>query len=398
MPRPFPSRPNLEHFRKQAKQSLRDVRNGDGDAAVRSGRSHPRWSPGTDVQHGFSLHDAQLVVAREFGFFSWRRLVDAVEHSQEIGSSSRHVVVTGGAGFIGSHLAERLLAHGHRVTAFDNLSKGTEANVQHLLNNPDFELVVGDMQDAAAVDAIISEANVVFHLAASFGVADGDSDCLHSNVHGTEVVAESASRHGARLLFASTSAIYGNLQPGAILHENDKQLLGSSGVSGWDYALSKLACEELTFGYSRKHHLRSSSVRLFNVIDARQSDRQVVGAFLSLAQQGRSSTVHGDGAQSLCFTDVSDAVEGLVRRADCDDAIGEVVNIGSRNEFTVNRLAEHVKAVTSSDSIIESVAHDYDMVPSRVPCLSKVRQLIGYAAVHGVEDSIREIIDLDHSN
>ena len=259
MPRPFPSRPNLEHFRKQAKQSLRDVRNGDGDAAVRSGRSHPRWSPGTDVQHGFSLH-------------------------------------------------------------------------------------------------------------------------------------------GARLLFASTSAIYGNLQPGAILHENDKQLLGSSGVSGWDYALSKLACEELTFGYSRKHHLRSSSVRLFNVIDARQSDRQVVGAFLSLAQQGRSSTVHGDGAQSLCFTDVSDAVEGLVRRADCDDAIGEVVNIGSRNEFTVNRLAEHVKAVTASDSIIESVAHDYDMVPSRVPCLSKVRQLIGYAAVHGVEDSIREIIDLDHSN
>tara|TARA_B100000809_G_scaffold190695_1_gene189329 strand:- start:25 stop:420 length:396 start_codon:yes stop_codon:yes gene_type:complete len=129
MPRPFPTQPNLEHFRKQAKQLLRDVRAGDGDATRRARLSHPRWSAGVGMQRGLSLHDAQLVVAREFGFSSWRRLVDTVDRRQQNGDPSRHVMVTGSAGFIGSHLAERLLAQGHRVTALDDLSTGSRIRI-----------------------------------------------------------------------------------------------------------------------------------------------------------------------------------------------------------------------------------------------------------------------------
>ncbi len=397
MPRPFPTQPNLEHFRKQAKQLLRDVRGGEAEATVRVRHAHPRWSAGTDVQRGFSLHDAQLVVAREFGFSSWRRLVDAIERSLESNGPSHHVVITGGAGFIGSHLAERLLSQGHRVTAFHNLSTGSRANVDHLIHDSQFGLVEGDICDADAVDPLVAEADVLFHLAADFGCARGSDPVasLHTNIHGAEVVLESASRHGVRFLFSSTSAVYGNLEPGAVLREDDDRLLGNSRVYGWNYALGMIVCEQLIFGHARRHHLRATAVRLFNIVGSRQTSPTVVPVFLDQAQRHEAITLHGDGTQSRCFTDVRDAVEGLVRLADCADAVGEAVNIGSRNKFTVRRLAQHVKSVTGSESPIETVPVEYEIVPSRVPCLSKARQLIGYSAVHPVEDSIREIVALD---
>jgi UDP-glucose 4-epimerase len=397
MPRPFPSQPNLEHFRKQSKQLLRDIRAGNSDAARRASFAHPRWSAAADVQRGFSLHDAQLVLAREFGFSSWRRLVDAIERRQQDRGPSHHVVITGGAGFIGSHLAERLLTQGHRVTAFDDLSTGSRDNVAHLLEDPHFELHVADVVDADAVDAVVAEADVLFHLATSFGHDVGAENCLHANVHGTKVVLESASRHGVRLLFTSTSAVYGDLTPGAMLREDDGCFVGSPTSYGWDYALSKIACEQLLFDHVERHDLRATSVRLFNVVGARQTSH-AVPTFLRQAQQGQAITVHGDGLQSRCFTDVRDTVEGLVRLADCDEAAGETVNIGSRQVVTVRQLAQQVKIATGSDSTIENVPYDFDMVPSRVPCLSKARQLIGYAAVHPVEQSLREILDLGGDN
>ncbi len=150
----------------------------------------------------------------------------------------------------------------------------------------------------------------------------------------------------------------------------------------------------MVIGYANRHHLRATSVRLFNVVGARQT-RVVVPAFLDQARRNTAIAVHGDGTQTRCFTDVRDAVEGLVRLADCDEAVGEAVNIGSRFEFSIRELAQHVKTVTISDSAIEMVPYEYDMVPSRVPCLSKARRLIGYSAVHPVRDSIREIVALD---
>jgi UDP-glucose 4-epimerase len=153
--------------------------------------------------------------------------------------------------------------------------------------------------------------------------------------------------------------------------------LAARPLHAWDYALSKIVCEQLTFGHARRHHLRVTAIRLFNVVGARQTDRVVVPTFLGQARRNEAITLHGDGTQSRCFTDVRDAVEGLVRLADCDAAVDETINIGSRNELSVRQLAQHVKSVTGSDSSIETVPYDFQMIPSRVPCLGKARQLIG---------------------
>lgn len=394
MPRCFPAQPNLEHFRKQAKQLLRDVRNGDAAAVRRATAAHPRAS-GTQVP-GLSLHDAQLVVAREFGFASWRRLVDAVERHEPQARDQRHVVITGGAGFIGSHLAERCLALGHRVTAFDDLSTGSRDNVVHLLDDDAFELVVGDICDAAALDAAVADADILYHLAANMGRARGIDfdDCLHNNVRGTEVVLDAASRHDVRFVLASTSGVYGNLEPGAVLREEEGPFLGNDRVLGWDYFLSKIVSEELTRDHVRRHGLRSTTARLFNTNGPRGRET-VLPVFLERAQRHEALTLFGDGTQSRCFTDVRDTVEGLVRLGASKDAVGETVNIAARQEVTVHRLAECIKEVTGSPSTIEKVPHEFDIVPSRVPCVDKARQLLGWTAVHPVDDSIREILAVD---
>ena len=398
MPKPFPHQPNLEHFRKQAKQLLRDVRSGDSEADLRARRSHPRWTSEADRRGGFSLHDAQLVVAREFGFSSWRRLVDAVEREQPAAAgATRHAAITGGAGFIGSHLAERLLAQGRRVTAIDNLSAGSRANVAHLATDPQFELVEADVCDPSAVDSVLAEADVVYHLAAAYGRerCAESLECLRTNVHGTEVVLESASRHGVRFLFTSSSVIYGDLRPQSVLREDDTSFLGNPRVATWDYAVTKIVDEQMTLAHAdAHHHLRATVVRLFNVVGPRQSDRTVVTRFLNQALENSAITVHGDGTQSRCFTDVRDVVGALARLGDCDDAVGEVVNIGSRNEFSIQQVASLVKSATRSDSTVESLPYDFEPIPSRIPCLSKARRLIGYSAVHPVADSIREMAAL----
>jgi UDP-glucose 4-epimerase len=395
MPKSLPQQPNLEHFRKQAKQLLRDLRAGDSAALERVHRRHrpPMTAEGAPR---FSLHDAQLVVAREFGMASWRRLVDAVEASRDPQGPTRHALITGGAGFIGSHLAETLLAKGHRVTAVDNLSRGDRANVAHLADHSSFELVVADVCDADQVDPLVAEADVVYHLAANYGqmAAEEPTQLLRTNVHGTEVVLESASRHGARLLFASTSAVYGDLEPGTVLHEDGTVLLGNPRVDAWDYAITKIVSEQMVRAHTGKHGLPSTTVRLFNVLGPRQPEHTVLPKFLGQALRGDDITVFGDGEQRRCFVDVRDAVGALARLADCEAACGETVNIGSRFELTVNRVAEMVKTSTRSDSSIAKVAYEHEMVLSKVPSLSKARQLIGYSPAHRAEDTIREVVAL----
>ena len=395
MPKPFPHQPNLEHFRKQAKQLLRDARAGNRDADLRARHSHPRWMSGADVQRGFSLHDAQLVVAREFGFSSWRRLVDAVERGQGSDAPTRPAVITGGAGFIGSHLAERLLTQGHRVTALDNLSNGSRANVANLSADSQFELVEADVCDPGAVDAVVAEADVLYHLAACFGRIHNAEplECLRVNVHGTEVALDSASRHGVRFILASTSAVYGDLEPRAVLREDEGPFLGDQRVESWDYAATKIIDEQMTLAHAKAHALRATVVRIFNTVGPRQN-RALFPTFVNQALKGDDITVHGDGTQSRCFTDVRDIVAALARLADCDEACGEVVNIGSRNELTVRQVADLVKSTTRSPSAVTSVPYEFETVPSRIPCLSKARRLIGYSAAHPVADVIGEMAAL----
>lgn len=404
MPRQVPPHPSLEHFRKQAKQLLRDVRSGDGGSCARVRRTHPRWSsPAGDMQQSLSLHDAQLTISREFGYASWRRLQDAVAREQIPETPGQRVLITGGAGFIGSHLAESLLARGRQVTCLDDLSTGPRTNVAHLEGDDHFELVVGDICDAGLVDTLVAQADVVYHLAAVTGVCADSHDplaLLRTNIDGTEVVVEAASRYGVRFLLASTSMVYGKTQGRELLREDSDLVLGGGDEPGWGYALSKAANERLTLAHAAKHDIRATVVRLFNVIGPRQRDT-VMPIFVRQATTGEALTVHGDGTHRRCFTDVRDVVEGMARLADCEAACGEVVNIGSRHDHSVQRLADAVRFATHSDSSVEYIPYDrlpygdfQRHMPYKVPCLSKARQLIGYSAVHPLEETLQEIVTL----
>ena len=398
MPKQFPTQPSLEHFRKQAKQLLRDIHAGETDAEARARRVHPRW---TNDARGFSLHDAQLVVAREFGYSSWRRLQDAVAREQAVVTDGHRILITGGAGFIGSHLAETLVARGHDVIVLDDLSSGSRNNVVRLLDDSHFELVVGDVCDADLVDRLVAGVDVVFHLAAIIGNPVFKVDPLllwRTNIDGSEVVVEAASRHNVRFLLASSSVVYGKTDGRETLKEDADLIIGSGGLPGWDYAISKVANERLTHAHVERHDLRATVVRLFSVVGPR-SRGTVVPTFLGQALSRNSLTVHGDGTHRRCFTDVRDVVEGLVRLANCDDACGEVVNIGSRNELSLMQLADLVKTVTHSDSPLEYIPYERVLageiqqhIPWKTPSLSKARKLIGFAAAHPVEECLHEIL------
>jgi UDP-glucose 4-epimerase len=396
MPKHFPAQPSLEHFRKQAKQLLRDLRAGQADAVARARRVHPRWSNDSD----FSLHDAHLVVAREFGFSSWRRLQEAVALEQAVATGCYRALITGGGGFIGSHLAETLVARGHHVVALDNLSSGSRANVSHLRKLADFELVVGDVCDADLVDRLVAGADVVFHLAACIRDVD-PLELWRTNIDGSEVVVEATSRHGVRFVLASSSVVYGKTEGRGALKEDADLILGADDHLGWDYAISKIANERLTKSHVERHNLQATVVRLFNVVGPR-SQGAAVPTFLGQALARKPITIFGDGSHRRCFTDVRDAVEGLARLAVCDDAHGEIVNIGSRNDLSLTRLVGLVRTVTHSDSPVEHVPFERVLggeyqrhIPWKTPNLAKARKLIGYTAAHPIDECLQEMLAAD---
>ena len=298
-------------------------------------------------------------------------------------------LITGGAGFVGSHLAEALLARGDSVHVLDNLSTGSIDNIEHLKGRPGFHYAVDTVMNEQVVAEMVDRVNVVFHLAAAVGVkliVESPVNTIETNVHGTEMVLKAANKKKKKVLIASTSEVYG--KSNAVPFREDADLvMGATTKGRWSYACSKALDEFLALAYWKEKRLPVVVVRLFNTVGPRQTGRygMVVPNFVKQALLGHPLTVFGDGTQSRCFTYVSDVVGALVALAEHPDAVGEVVNVGNdHEEISIRDLALRVKARTMSKSPIETIPYDrayeegFEDMPRRVPDLSKIRALIGY--------------------
>ncbi len=298
-------------------------------------------------------------------------------------------LITGGAGFVGSHLAEALLERGDEVMVLDNLSTGSIENIAALKPLPRFRCVVGSVTDEPLTAELIDQADVVFHLAAAVGVkliVESPVNTIETNVHGTEMVLKLANKKKKKVLVASTSVVYGKST--AVPFSEDADLvLGATTKGRWSYACSKAIDEFLALAYFKEKRLPVVIVRLFNTVGPRQTGRygMVVPNFVKQALLSRPITVFGDGSQSRCFTYVSVVVGALVRLADLPGAVGAVFHVGNdREEVTILDLAKRVRQRTRSKSEIELVAYEkayeegFEDMPRRVPDLTKVKALVGY--------------------
>jgi nucleoside-diphosphate-sugar epimerase len=312
-------------------------------------------------------------------------------------------LITGGAGFVGSHLAERLLADGHEVIVLDNLSTGSIDNISHLKNHPRFSYAVDSVTNEPLLAELIDRSDVVFHLAAAVGVkliVEQPVHTLETNVHGTEVVLKHANKKKKLVFIASTSEVYGK-STDVPFRETADLVLGPTSKHRWAYACSKLIDEFLALAYWKEKKLPVVIVRLFNTVGPRQTGQygMVLPTFVRQALAGQPITVFGDGTQSRSFTYVGDVVDALVRLAHEPRAIGDVFNIGSTSEVTIGELAARVKKMTNSASPIEKVPYDvayeagFEDMPRRVPDIAKVQSLIGFAPKMGLDDIIRSVVE-----
>lgn len=311
------------------------------------------------------------------------------------------ILVTGGAGFIGSHLTESLLDAGNTVTVLDDLSTGSERNLAGVLDDPALRVVRGSILDAPLVDELVGQADTVYHLAAAVGtytILDKTLESLRTNLHGTENVVASAQRHGARILVASTSEIYGkNTKIG--LHEDDDRISGSPLKSRWSYAEAKAIDETIAYTSAVEFGLRAVIVRLFNTVGPRQTGRygMVIPRFVSQALAGEPLTVHGDGSQVRCFCHVHDVVPALMKLMSDEGAYGQVFNIGSSEQVSVGQLARRVIALTDSTSEIVHVPYadaygpGYEDMQRRVPDCTRARKQIGFDPTRLLADIVNDV-------
>lgn len=314
-------------------------------------------------------------------------------------------LITGGAGFIGSHLADRLVARGDSVLLMDDLSTGSLANVEHLLGDdgsPLVRFIEGSVLDYPLVASLVEEVDVVAHLAATVGVelvVRRPLETLLNNVRGTEIVLEVAAKHGAKVLVTSTSEVYGKNAAGA-LHEDSDRILGSLFKARWVYATSKEVDEILAFEYARARGLPTVVARLFNCVGPRQTGRygMVVPRFVRQALRGEELTVFGDGTQSRCFCHVTDTVEALIRLLDSDAAIGDVFNVGSQHEISIRALANLIIEMTNSSSTVTYVPYTeayepgFEDMERRLPDISKIERVTGWTPTRDLDDILDDVI------
>jgi UDP-glucose 4-epimerase len=314
-----------------------------------------------------------------------------------------HALITGGAGFIGGHLSERLLADDHEVICLDNLSTGGYANIARLMRWPNFRFVQGSVLDARLMDELAARSDTIFHLAAAVGVQlimSRSLDGLRTNIHGTEIVLESALRHGCRALVASTSEVYGKATAGALAEQQDR-VVGSPLTRRWSYAEAKALDETLAHLFWSDRAVPTVIARLFNVAGPRQSGRygMVIPRFVEQALRNDPLTVYGDGSQTRSFCHVQDAVEGLIRLIESPDAYGDVFNIGRPEEVSIQQLAERVIALSGSISPIRYVPYQeaygdgFEDTMRRVPDITRARRMIGFEPKRSLDDIIHSVVE-----
>jgi UDP-glucose 4-epimerase len=312
------------------------------------------------------------------------------------------VLITGGAGFIGSHLADAYLARGDEVHALDDLSTGSMANIRHLRTHPKFEYTIESVHHRAVVAELVDQCEVVVHLAAAVGVkliVESPVRTIETNVHGTEVVLSQAAKKKKKVLVASTSEVYG-LSNDVPFREDGNLVMGATTKGRWSYACSKAIDEFLALAYWRERGLPTTIVRLFNTVGPRQTGQygMVIPTFVKQALAQEPLTVFGDGTQSRCFTYVGDVVGALMQLVDLPTSVGEVFNIGSDQEMTILDLARRVKTLTGSRSEIVTVPYaeaygaGFEDMPRRVPDLTKIGTFIGYRPTKTLDQILESVI------
>ena len=313
------------------------------------------------------------------------------------------VFITGGAGFVGSHLCEALLERGDEVSVLDNLSTGSIDNIAHLKGHPRFRYTIDTVENEPLLAELIDRADVVVHLAAAVGVkliVEQPVHTIETNVHGTEVVLRHANKKKKLVLIASTSEVYGTSTT-VPFAENADLVLGPTSKHRWAYACSKLIDEFLALAYWKERKLPVIVVRLFNTVGPRQTGQygMVIPNFVRQALAGQPITVFGDGTQSRSFTYVGDVVRALIALIDEPRAVGQVFNIGNGREISIGDLAEKVKTLTGSNSEIVRIPYDqayesgFEDMPRRVPDITKIAQLVGYAPTVELDEILDRVIE-----
>jgi nucleoside-diphosphate-sugar epimerase len=312
-------------------------------------------------------------------------------------------LITGGAGFIGSHLSEALLDRGHHVLILDNLSTGSIDNIAHLKGRRGFEYFIDSVDNEPLLAELIDRSDVVFHFAAAVGVkliVEQPVRTIETNVYGTEVVLKHANKKKKLVVIASTSEVYGKSNDVPYREDSDL-VMGPTPKHRWAYACSKAIDEFLALAYWKERKLPIIIVRFFNTVGPRQTGRygMVIPNFVRQALAGEPITVFGDGNQSRAFTHVTDVVGALIRLVSEPKAIGQVINIGTTEEITIRGLAERVRTLSGSHSPIKLVPYDeayesgFEDMPRRLPDLTKIQGLIGYAPAHTLDDILAQVIE-----
>ncbi|HYC93788.1 MAG TPA: GDP-mannose 4,6-dehydratase [Thermoanaerobaculia bacterium] len=312
------------------------------------------------------------------------------------------VLITGGAGFIGSHLCDAYLERGDEVHIIDDLSTGSIDNIQHLKKHPRFHYTIDTVQNWPVLAELVDTCDVIFHMAAAVGVkliVESPVRTIETNVRGTEIVLAAANKKKKKVLVASTSEVYG-LSAEVPFREDGNLVMGATTKGRWSYACSKAIDEFLALAYWREKKLPTIVVRLFNTVGPRQTGQygMVIPTLVKQAIAGKPLTVYGDGKQTRCFGYVGDVVGALVKLVDHHDAVGQVFNIGSNQEISIGQLAERIKELTQSESEIvhipytEAYEEGFEDMPRRVPDITKIGNLIGYKPQTDLDGILRQVI------
>lgn len=313
------------------------------------------------------------------------------------------VLITGGAGFIGSHLAEQHLSKGDEVYIIDDLSTGSISNIEHIKEHPKLRYHIDTVTNTQLTAELVDLCDVIYHLAAAVGVkliVESPVRTIETNIRGTEVVLELAAKKRKRILIASTSEVYGKREQ-VPFREDDDLVIGATNKGRWSYACSKAIDEFLAIAYWKEKRVPTVVVRLFNTVGPRQTGQygMVVPNFVRQALRGEPITVYGDGTQSRCFTHVSDVIGALMKLIEHPRALGEVYNIGSTQEVTILQLAERIVKLTDSRSKLIFLPYDqayeagFEDMMRRVPDISKISSLIGYQPTFKLDQTLKSVID-----